>query len=86
MNRYGREVLALAFPLWKAAVRGAAIVALAGIHHYVILGLNYFLGNTWEVFARLIEIFTSGGFAIVVIFQLYEIVLAFYPGRDADHA
>jgi hypothetical protein len=82
MNRYGLEVTALAFPLWKAAVRGAAIVVLAGIHHYVIAGLDYFLGAGWKIFATGMELFTSGAFALVVGFQLYEIVLAFAPWQS----
>jgi hypothetical protein len=81
MNRYGSEVAAVAFPLWKASVRGAAIVILAGIHHYVVIGINHFLGNGWEPFATAIELFTSGSFALVVAFQLYEIVMVFLPSR-----
>lgn len=81
-----REVENVVRPLWKAAVRGAAIVALAVIHHYVLVGLEKFLGNGFVSLEQGIELFTSGTFGLIVAFQLYEIIVAFVPKteRSAD--
>ncbi|MEQ1760413.1 MAG: hypothetical protein ABL986_19035 [Vicinamibacterales bacterium] len=75
------------FALYNTAIRSALLVALAAIHWLVDVGFSYFLAD-WKFFGNAIGLVTSGGFGVVTVFQMWEIVVLFWPwkGRVANES